>query len=64
MVDMNPDQSNATPREMEIAGFIDHIMQPVFLAMASATGRGEMIESKDVEAVREIVEEKAKRFFS
>jgi len=64
MVDMNPDQSDATPREMEIVGFIDHIMQPVFQAMVAATGRGEMIESKDVEAVRQIVEEKTKRFFS
>jgi hypothetical protein len=64
MVDMNPDQSNATPREMEIAGFIDHIMQPVFQAIVSTTGRGEMIESKDAEAVRLIIEEKVKRFFS
>ncbi len=39
VVDMIPDQSNATPREMEIAGIIDHVMQPVFQAIASAIGR-------------------------
>lgn len=63
MVDMNPDQSLATPREMEIAGVIDYLMQPVFDAIVASTGRGEMIESKDVEAVRAIIEEKTKRFF-
>jgi hypothetical protein len=63
-VDMVPDHSNATPREMEIAGVIDHVMQPVFLAIASATGRGEMIESRDAEAVRLIIEQKMKHFFS
>jgi hypothetical protein len=64
MVDMTPDQSKATPKEMKIAGIIDHLIQPVFQAIAASTGRGEMIESKDVEAVRLIIEEKAKRFFS
>lgn len=64
LVDMIPDQSNATPREMEIAGLIDHMMQPVFKAIVSATGRGEMIESKDAEAVRLIIERKVKDFFS
>ena len=64
LVDMIPDQSNATPKEMEIAGIIDYIMQPVFKAIVSATGRGEMIESKDAEAVRLIIQEKVKGFFS
>ena len=63
MVDMKSDQTVATPKEMEIAGIIDHLMQPVFLAIASATGRGEMIESRDEEAVRHIIEEKTKHFF-
>lgn len=63
MVDMNPDQSHATSREKEIAGNIDHLMKPVFDAIVASTGRGEMIESKDVEAVRHIIEEKTKRFF-
>jgi hypothetical protein len=64
MVDMIPDQSNATAAEMQIAGIIDYIMQPVFDAIVSSTGRGEMIESKDAEAVRQMIEEKTKRFFS
>lgn len=64
LVDMVPDHSNATPREMEIAGIIDHVMKPVFQAIASATGRGEIIESKDAESVRLIIEQKMKHFFS
>lgn len=63
MVDMDPDQSQATPKEMEIAGVIDHLMKPVFDAIVASTGRGEMIEGRDVEAVRAIIEEKTKRFF-
>jgi len=64
MVDMIPsEQSNVTPTEMHIAGVIDHLIKPVFEAIASTTGRGEIIESKDVAAVEKLIEAKAKQFF-
>lgn len=64
MVDAVPEQSSASEAEMRYAGVIDYVMSPVFKAIASSSGDGEMIESKDAEAVKKLIEEKMKQFFA
>ncbi len=63
MVDMVPEQSSATPKEMEIAGLIDFLMQPVCRVIASHTERGKVIARKEAEEVRAYLEQKMKRSF-
>jgi hypothetical protein len=61
-VDIEPDQSKATPTEMRIAGFLNFAIEEAAQYLMSKGEKGEMIESKDAEAVREIIRKKTKEF--
>jgi hypothetical protein len=61
-IDMVPDQSSATTKELRVAGFINHILTPVFEYLIRRGGSGEMIESKDAEIMRLVIEAKIKAF--
>jgi hypothetical protein len=61
-IDMIPNQSDATPKEMHYAGCIDYVMQPIFEYVMRRGERGEMIESKDAESIREVCERRIREF--
>ncbi len=61
-VDVVPDQSGATPKEMRVAGCINFALDEVARYLMSKGERGEMIESKDAAAVQDIVKKKIKEF--
>jgi hypothetical protein len=63
-VDVAPDQSAATPTEMRVAGCMNQALDEVAKYLMSKGERGEMIESRDAAAVREIVRRKTQEFES
>jgi len=63
-IQMIPDQSNATSTEMRVAGCIDQALRPVFGYLMRKADRGEMLESKDVEILKQITAAKTREFDS
>jgi predicted extracellular nuclease len=63
-VGVEPDQSAATPVERRVAGFMNLAMTDVANYLMSKGEKGEMIESYDANAIREIVRQKTKEFES
>ena len=63
-VDVVPDQSKATPKEMRLAGCMNAALDEVANYLMRNGGRGEQIESYDAEAVREIVKRNTSEFDS
>lgn len=63
-IDMQPDESQATMKEIFVASCIDQALQPVFQYLMKKGERSEMIEAADAEAVQKLVEEKIRKFDS
>ena len=61
-VDMKPDQTDATEKEMHYAGVLDYAMQPVFDYIMQRGERSQMIESKDAESIRELCGRRVQEF--
>ena len=61
-VDMRPDQSAGTEKEMHYAGVLDYAMRPVFEYIMWRGERAEMIESKEAESIRELCERRVREF--
>ncbi len=64
MIDVKPNEADATAKEKATAEIIDHLMQPIFELLASPGGQPKTIGDKDLETTRSVVEKKAKRFLS
>ena len=62
MIDVKPNEADATAKEKETADIIDHLMQPIFELLASSGGQPKTVGDKDLEATRMLVEKRAKRF--
>lgn len=63
-VDVLPDQSEATPTEKRVAACLNGALDEVAKYLMSKGEKGEMIDSHDVEASREIVKRKTQEFES
>ena len=63
-VDMVPDQSTATPKELRAAKCLDVAIQAVAEYLMSKGERGEMVEGKDLSVVQKITAQKIKDFES
>jgi hypothetical protein len=61
-VDIVPDQTKATPTEMRIAGFLNLAIDEAAQYLMRKGEKGEMIESKDADAVREIIRKKTEEY--
>jgi hypothetical protein len=63
-IDVNPDQSRATAKEMHAAGLFDASLALVQEYILKKTKHGGAIESKDLDAVRGLTEEMIRKFKS
>jgi hypothetical protein len=61
-VDVIPDQSKGTPKEMRVAGCLNFALDEVARYLMSKGDRGEMIEGKDLAVVQEITRRKIAEF--
>ena len=61
-VDMRPDQTGATEKELHYAGILDYAMQPIFDYIMQRGERSQMIESKEAESIRELCERSVREF--
>jgi predicted transcriptional regulator len=63
-IDMLPDQSKSTLKERQVASLFDAANEIVGQYILKKSGNGQAIESKDLNAIRGLVEEMIKRFES
>ena len=63
-IDVHADQTDGTQEEMQVASCIKVALDTMINYLMSKGARGEMIESYDLEAVREIIATKTKQFQS
>ena len=61
-VDILPEQSKATKKEMRVAACMNAALDEIAKYLMKKGERGEMIESFDLDAVRELTKKKIKEF--